>query len=348
MVVRLWRNSSVVIAALVLGGCALPVPIQIASWAIDGISYIATQKSITDHGLSMVAGRDCAMHRVVTEGDICGDDPYGGLELASLAVDSGQSFEPVSESRDPSLLAYTLPETQATDNASRDVHSAPNDVVADIPGELDELNEPNLGMYSVRGGITTPVAVVAEAETNDREAETLGDFETSAGPATGVEGARETEFMADAAVPEGPGMMALWQTGRVEHVAIIVSNEPESILPEDRELVTMWDKGSNSTITLAKDAGPIITRSSDSPKVSPFVMSGTIGNVVSIVAGERSTIVMAEETGVEDDALNPASRESGRAGAQFPKNWSVSSLPVRSERRKVLYAASDSDRLLSP
>lgn len=61
------------IVALVLGGCALPLPIQIASWAIDGISYVATQKSITDHGLSIVADRDCAMHRVLTDGDICGD-----------------------------------------------------------------------------------------------------------------------------------------------------------------------------------------------------------------------------------------------------------------------------------
>ena len=32
--------------ALLLGGCALPVPVQIASWALDGISYILTEKSV--------------------------------------------------------------------------------------------------------------------------------------------------------------------------------------------------------------------------------------------------------------------------------------------------------------
>ena len=56
---------------MVLGGCALPVPLQVASWALDGISYIATEKSITDHGLSIVAEKDCALLRGLTEGAVC-------------------------------------------------------------------------------------------------------------------------------------------------------------------------------------------------------------------------------------------------------------------------------------
>ena len=31
-------------AAVILGGCALPVPVQIASWALDGLSYLMTEK----------------------------------------------------------------------------------------------------------------------------------------------------------------------------------------------------------------------------------------------------------------------------------------------------------------
>lgn len=59
---------------LLLGGCALPVPVQIASWAVDGLLYITTEKTMADHGVSLVAQRDCAMLRVVTEGALCRDD----------------------------------------------------------------------------------------------------------------------------------------------------------------------------------------------------------------------------------------------------------------------------------
>ena len=57
---------------LVLGGCSfLPVPLQIASWAVDGISVITTQKSISDHGLSLVTQKDCAIWKGFTKGVIC-------------------------------------------------------------------------------------------------------------------------------------------------------------------------------------------------------------------------------------------------------------------------------------
>lgn len=59
---------------LLLGGCALPVPVQIASWAVDGLLYITTEKTMADHGVSLVAQKDCAMLRVVTEGALCRDD----------------------------------------------------------------------------------------------------------------------------------------------------------------------------------------------------------------------------------------------------------------------------------
>ena len=44
--------------ALLVTGCAVPVPLQVASWALDGISIITTEKSVTDHGISIVAQQD--------------------------------------------------------------------------------------------------------------------------------------------------------------------------------------------------------------------------------------------------------------------------------------------------
>ena len=65
---------------ILLGGCALPVPVQVASWALDGLSYLATQKTVTDHGISIVAQKDCALLRGITEGELCREwDDLGTL-----------------------------------------------------------------------------------------------------------------------------------------------------------------------------------------------------------------------------------------------------------------------------
>ena len=79
-----------------LGGCALPVPVQIASWALDGISYLMTEKSVTDHGLSVLAQQDCAILRGLMEsGEFCRDFDDTATALAEgmpyddLFIDDG-------------------------------------------------------------------------------------------------------------------------------------------------------------------------------------------------------------------------------------------------------------------
>lgn len=72
---------------IILGGCALPVPVQVASWAIDAFSMITTEKSVADHGISMLTHKDCALYRAITEEDsqICrdGKDDDSGVLVAS-------------------------------------------------------------------------------------------------------------------------------------------------------------------------------------------------------------------------------------------------------------------------
>ncbi len=79
-----------VCGALLVSGCALPPVIAIASYASTGISYLTSGKGPTDHALSAMADRDCAMHRMVTGGNICleqgdqpADGPDGGVVIAS-------------------------------------------------------------------------------------------------------------------------------------------------------------------------------------------------------------------------------------------------------------------------
>ncbi|MEK7244984.1 MAG: hypothetical protein AAB223_03080 [Pseudomonadota bacterium] len=71
---------------LLLGGCAVPIPLQIASWAVDGLLFITTEKTMADHGVSLIAQRDCAMLRVVTEGALCREsDPPTAVTVAMLS-----------------------------------------------------------------------------------------------------------------------------------------------------------------------------------------------------------------------------------------------------------------------
>ncbi|WP_188262387.1 SPOR domain-containing protein [Azospirillum tabaci] len=68
---RLRRG--VAAAALVgLGGCAgAPVAMTAASFAVDGMLYVGTNKSSTDHMLSAMLQQDCATFRVLTQGYVC-------------------------------------------------------------------------------------------------------------------------------------------------------------------------------------------------------------------------------------------------------------------------------------
>src|SRR5437667_9665164 len=93
-----------VIMPAFLGGCALPPAVMIASYAADGVSYIATGKSVSDHGISEVTGRDCAVWRIIKGQSICKDEP---TELAAPApVESGQQATLSPEADRKSLATH--------------------------------------------------------------------------------------------------------------------------------------------------------------------------------------------------------------------------------------------------
>ncbi len=66
-------------AAISLSGCGLPPALTYASYAADAFSYLATGKSVTDHGISAVLQKDCALLRVL-EGPICVKEKGGEEE----------------------------------------------------------------------------------------------------------------------------------------------------------------------------------------------------------------------------------------------------------------------------
>ena len=65
------RHVLLLAACLGLGGCVAPPSIvTYLSYALDGVSLVATGKSVGDHALSAAVEKDCAMWRLLKEQDI--------------------------------------------------------------------------------------------------------------------------------------------------------------------------------------------------------------------------------------------------------------------------------------
>lgn len=80
------RHYLLLAIPVLLSGCGLPPAVVIASYVADGASYVATGKSVTDHGISEATGRDCAMWRLVKLESPCGKNPAEREQPAPVVV----------------------------------------------------------------------------------------------------------------------------------------------------------------------------------------------------------------------------------------------------------------------
>jgi hypothetical protein len=69
-------------ALLSLGGC-LPPAVAVASYAADGASYAVSDKSLSDHGMSVASGEDCASWHFFVGLAVC-EDPTHPVPTAAL------------------------------------------------------------------------------------------------------------------------------------------------------------------------------------------------------------------------------------------------------------------------
>jgi len=168
-----------------LGGCALPVPFQVASWAIDGISYLMTEKSVTDHGISVLSQKDCAILRgLLDPGEFCRDFddsatalakgmPYDGLfsdsETISDEVDAITNFETAS-GKDAGVSVAAFDET---------------DFYAEAGVKFDKPKQSALGDFNDISDISAPEVAEKAVEPKDWAARTTRNLETGLEPASG-------------------------------------------------------------------------------------------------------------------------------------------------------------------
>ncbi|NNG04816.1 MAG: hypothetical protein HKM95_12045 [Inquilinus sp.] len=60
-----------------VSGCALPVTVTAASYALSGFTLMDSGKTVTDIVLSAAADQDCEMWRLIQDQPICVDSPDG-------------------------------------------------------------------------------------------------------------------------------------------------------------------------------------------------------------------------------------------------------------------------------
>ena len=125
------RIGIVVAAVALLPGCGLPIGVQLAFLAADGISLVATDKTPSDHALSAIAEQDCAMWRPFKGDPICSNLPAAEPDGArpGTAVAEGEPAQPevvVAEAVPPlprptgdvTFSSWALPDISTTDVAA--------------------------------------------------------------------------------------------------------------------------------------------------------------------------------------------------------------------------------------
>ena len=65
------RVGLAVIAAMSLSGCAVPVTVAAAGYAMSGFTLMDQGKTVTDIVLSAAMDQDCAMWRIIQDQPIC-------------------------------------------------------------------------------------------------------------------------------------------------------------------------------------------------------------------------------------------------------------------------------------
>ncbi len=173
-------------APLVLGGCGLPIGIQIASLFADGVSFLATDKTLTDHGISLVANKDCALWRIVKGEEVCREVAPDDILVADAAevaafpdgADETGNPEGVPAPSDDFLIAQADEITSLADTADRAVGPEPVSVPSDeiLIAEANEI--PVLAGEADPGGAPESLPVRLEPAVEIAE---LTGLETAAG-----------------------------------------------------------------------------------------------------------------------------------------------------------------------
>ncbi len=140
------RRAILVISPLILAGCGLPPAVTITSYALQGISFLSTGKSVGDHALSAVAEQNCAMWRVVKDELVCREYRNGERGVLVAFAETWENGVPGGDSEIIDAEAGPM------ENAWRETSSVVQTAAADpvlIPSAMSHLLPALDGVASV-------------------------------------------------------------------------------------------------------------------------------------------------------------------------------------------------------
>lgn len=127
---------------LLVSGCALPVSVQIASFAATGFSYMTTGKGISDHAVSAVAEQDCAIHRIALGEEICSEtDDKGSVVVENSPATVAPAVDQSADRLRDSMIKLAK-STDTNQQTARLAASQPpaNNALAAIADTLNNLS----------------------------------------------------------------------------------------------------------------------------------------------------------------------------------------------------------------
>jgi len=135
-----------------LSGCLLPTPLSLATLGLDAVSYAVSGKTVTDHGISMAMGQDCALIGLL-EGEVCDDQP--GYQVAEASA----ILEPLPTSEQIALAGGGDPQVYAS---ARRAAAALGEAWS--TGTEDSVLIADLGAISPAAGQTAPAMILTVTE----------------------------------------------------------------------------------------------------------------------------------------------------------------------------------------
>lgn len=143
---KLPLTACLLATPLLLSGCGVvPVAVVIGSYAADGALIVTTDKSSTDHLVSMNTNKDCGAWRSITKGGpLCREradgqtNPYHIDYAAPFRTETDSGLEVVRSGREDGklLIGDQARETLVTHKPPAfDAAPKPTTAVAGVPGE---------------------------------------------------------------------------------------------------------------------------------------------------------------------------------------------------------------------
>lgn len=97
---KLYRKSSLFLLVLSLQGCAVPMIVSMGIGAASVAVNETTGKTVTDHVVSTVNGKDCKVSRSLENKDVCQDEGPKEISAVATVPTKNRSVDTVTRAND--------------------------------------------------------------------------------------------------------------------------------------------------------------------------------------------------------------------------------------------------------